>query len=119
MPEDVEVTVTEKPDIETNSKRAISKAAGGIPLEYFMVGIYGDGVNGEGLFTIDIRVSSAMEGRTLDAYCYIESAVPNVVKVSGTVTGGGLSLDMKGTTSSRGVQIEFGLVPGTGLADRV
>lgn len=119
MPEDVEVTVTEKPDIETNSKRAISKAAGGIPLEYFMVGIYGDGVDGEGSFTIDIRVSSAMEGRTLDAYCYIESAVPNVVKVSGTVTGGVLSLDMKGTTSSRGVQIEFGLVPGTGLADRV
>lgn len=119
MPDGAEVTVTEKPNLQTASKIAISEAANGADLEYFMIKIYGDGVDGIQSYHIDIDVNPSMNGKTVDVYYYIYQADPEVVHISGTVNEGVLSIDMKGSTSSKGVEIEFGMTPDTGLADRL
>lgn len=119
MPDGAEVTVTEKPNLQTASKTAISNAANGAGLEYFMIKIYGDGVDGTQSYHIDIDVNPSMNGKAVDVYYYVYQADPEVTHISGVVKEGVLSIDMKGSTSSKGVEIEFGMTPDTGLADRL
>lgn len=119
IPEDAVATVfKKKAGSNTASMKAIDAAASGASLEYFMIRINGDGIDGSQTFTVDIDVKSSMEGRTVTAYCYQGSGA-DVIAASGTVTNGVLTLDLKGMTSSGGAEIDFGMTPGTGLADRV
>lgn len=119
IPESASVSIFEKSSANpTSSMKAIAAAAGGERLEHFLIRIGGDGIDGSQTFRVDIDAKASMEGRTLHAYCYLGADEP-VLDVSGTVSGGVLTLDLKGATSSRGAEIDFGLTAGTGLADRV
>ena len=117
LPADAEADIQKK-NVETTSTASIRKAAGSESVDIFMLSLSGDGIDGNQRFTLVIDMDSSMNGRQVNAYFYMGSA-SKVLKVEGTVADGKLELGFNGITSSKGIQVDFGLSAGAGLAGRL
>lgn len=112
LPEGVTMTFAKMPGITTTSRTMLLQAAGS-DAECYILGIYGDGVDGTQTFRVGLLVGPAWNGRTVTVYYYTSGTVSSV---SGTVSDGVLSVDISGATSSRGAQITFAVPPGSALS---
>ncbi len=117
LPADAEADIIHKKNVETTSTKSIREAAGNENVDIFMLSLSGDGIDGTQRFTLVIDMDSSMNGRQVNAYFYMGST-SKVLKVEGTVADGKLEFEFNGITSSKGVQVDFGLTAGTGLAER-
>lgn len=97
----------------------IKNFAGTSNLDFFSLRINGDGVDGTQTVEIDLPVGTSLNGRTVTVYYYVYGASPSVTAVSGTVSGGVLTLEVNGATSSGGMIIIFGIQTGTSLSSSV
>lgn len=112
FPEGVTMTFAKMPPITTTSRTMLLQAAGS-DAECFVLGIYGDGVDGSQTFRVDLPVGASWNGRTVTVWYYVSGTVSSV---SGTVSDGVLPIDITGATSSRGAQITFAVPPGSALS---
>jgi uncharacterized repeat protein (TIGR02543 family) len=116
FPDDVTLTVV-KPFSGSSSLTAIKSAASGASLDYLLLTISGDGIDGSVLFDLLLPVGSSYDGQQMDVYYYVSNV--GVTKVTGTVTNGILAVTVQGSTGGGGVQIVIGLASGTDLLNHM
>jgi len=115
IPSDSVLYVNKASSVSSSVKAIASYAK--TDVDCILIKVLGDGVTGELDFTVSIIVGTSQNGNTLTAYYY--TVDDGVETTSGTVSGGVLTVTVKGDTSSSGVDIVLGLVSGTEMNSHV
>jgi uncharacterized repeat protein (TIGR02543 family) len=105
-----------KPFSGSTSISEIKKASGNQNMDFVMITVAGDGVDGSQEFSVELPAGAGSNGKSLDVYYYKTSGVS---KVTGTVSDGVLKVSIYGDTGGGGVQIVLGTADGTEIADYI
>ena len=117
IPEDAEVTFAKMPTGVASKELTLLREAAGSGSEVFTLGLYGDGIDGNQTFRVDLPVGTKLNGKTATIYyCVKEGSDLKVMSLSETVSNGILSLDIQGNSSSTGMQLTFSIAGGTDLS---
>ncbi len=117
IPEDAEVTFAKMPTGVASKELTLLREAAGSGSEVFTLGLYGDGIDGNQTFRVDLPVGTKLNGKTVAIYyCVKEGSDLKTMSLSGTVSNGILSLDIQGNSSSTGMQLTFSIAGGTDLS---
>ncbi len=100
-----------------NTELTLLRNAAGTGGEVFNLGLYGDGIDGDQTFRVDLPVGSKLNGTIVPIYyCTGERGELRVVTLNGTVSDGYLTLDVRGNSSSSGMQLTFSIGAGSELS---
>lgn len=117
IPDEAELTFAKMPSGVASKELTLLRSAAGTGSEVFTLGVYGDGVDGDQTFHVDLPVGFRMDGKEMSIYyCVKDGSDLKVVTLKGTVSDGYLSLDIQGNSSSSGIQLTFSIASGTDLS---
>lgn len=120
MPNDAVLSVMDPPSTTASCKSVINEYKKSHPTDNpdsLRLYLVGDGVDPSLTYTVRIDVGTEHNGETYDV-CYFDET--KSVKVTGTVTDGKLTFDVKGDDESRGeISITFATDPTLGIKDRL
>ena len=120
MPDDAALTVNVPPSTTASCKSVVGEYKKVHPdanPDSLRIYLKGDGVHPDLTYTVKIEVGSSHNGETYDV-CYFDET--KSVRVTGTVTDGKLTFELKGDDESRGeISITFATDSALGIKDRV
>ena len=120
MPDDAALTVNVPPSTTASCKSVVGEYKKVHPdanPDSLRIYLKGDGVHPDLTYTVKIEVGSSHNGETYDV-CYFDET--QSVRVTGTVTDGKLTFELKGDDESRGeISITFATDSALGIKDRV
>ncbi len=117
IPDEAELTFAKMPSGVASKELTLLRNAAGNGSEVFTLGLYGDGIDGDQTFRIDLPVGSRLNGKEVSIYyCIKDGSDLKVMTLKGTVSDGYLSLEIQGNSSSSGMQLTFSIASGTDLS---
>ncbi len=118
IPSEAEITFAAVLSGIVNTELTLLRNAAGAGGEVFNLGLYGDGIDGDQTFRVDLPVGAKLNGKVVPIfYCTDDGGGPRVVTLEGTVSDGYLSLDVRGNSSSSGMQLTFSIGAGSELSE--
>ncbi len=116
MPEGTTMTVKQLTLSGLKSVSTIREYAGD-ETECYRINLRGDGITSGLEFLTELPVGSAQNDKILKVYVYIPGE--KITEISGKVSNGVLKINIPGGSNSSGVDLVFGLDPGTNLSKEV
>ncbi len=120
IPSEAEITFAAVFPGIVNNELTLLRNAAGEGGEVFNLGLYGDGIDGDQTFRVDLPVGAKLNGKVVPIYyCTDDGGELKVVTLQGTVSDGYLSLDVRGNSSSSGMQMTFSIPAGSELSEHM
>lgn len=120
IPSEAEITFAAVSPGIVNTELTLLRNAAGEGGEVFNIGLYGDGIDGDQTFRVDLPVGAKLNGKVVPIHhCTDDGTDLRVVTLKGTVSDGYLSLDVRGNSSSSGMQLTFSIGAGSELSEHL
>lgn len=115
IPAEAKISALE-PYLYGSTVSKIRQYAAGTSLDFVQISLAGDGISGDLQLTIELPVGSPYRATTI---YYYDSSADAVKTVTGTIAEGMLKFNVKGNTTSSGMDIVIGIVAGSDLPNHI
>ena len=115
IPAEAKISALE-PYLYGSTVSKIRHYAAGTSLDFVQISLAADGISGDLQLTIELPVGSPYRATTI---YYYDSSADAVKTVTGTIAEGMLKFNVKGNTTSSGMDIVIGIVAGSDLPNHI